>query len=296
MKLQVPAFAKLNLCLRILYKRPDGFHELRSIFQTISLADEIGIEFRRSRRTELRMAGNVDIPDNLIVRAAQACLEELKISATIEFHLAKRIPMGAGLGGGSSDAAAVLLALPALARKTIPLERLIPLAARLGSDVPFFLLGGTAAVMGRGEELFPIPDLKSRHVLLVSPDVHVSTVDAYRALSARLDPASVPAKLAAFQASVWDGREIPAINDFEEVVFEQYPELKSIRNRLRRDGAETVLMTGSGSSLFAIFKSARERDAAATLFPQERVFQVRFLTRAAYQAAWRRRLASTARP
>src|ERR1051325_3149126 len=187
---RVPAFAKLNLGLRVLFKRPDGFHELRSVFQTISLADEIRIRFRRSRRTEIRMSGNVEIEDNLIVRAARLCLEEMRISAAIDFELDKRIPMGAGLGGGSSDAAAVLLALPALARKAIAPEQLLSLATQLGSGVPFFLLGGTVAVAGRGEELYPLENLYRRHVLLVSPDVHVSTAEAYRALSRGLTPES----------------------------------------------------------------------------------------------------------
>src|SRR3954462_1892444 len=111
MEVRVTAFAKLNWQLRVLYKRGDGFHELRSVFQTISLADEIGIRFRKARRTEIRMAGYVDIPDNLIVRAARLVLDEMKVLATVDFELDKRIPMGAGLGGGSSDAAAVLLAL-----------------------------------------------------------------------------------------------------------------------------------------------------------------------------------------
>ncbi len=145
---RVRAFAKLNLDLRVLYKRADGYHELRSIFQTISLADEIGIRFHKTRRTEIRTTGNIEIPDNLMVLAAQLCLEEMKVAGTVELELEKRIPMGAGLGGGSSDAAAVLLALPALAGKRIAIERLIPLAAKLGSDVPFFLLGGTAAGPG----------------------------------------------------------------------------------------------------------------------------------------------------
>jgi 4-diphosphocytidyl-2-C-methyl-D-erythritol kinase len=290
---RVPAFAKLNLDLRVLYKRPDGFHELRSIFQTISLADEIAIRFRKARKTESRMSGNVDIPENLIVRAANLCLEELKVSAAIEFTLRKRIPMGAGLGGGSSDAAAVLLALPALAGRAIPSERLMVLAAQLGSDVPFFLLGGTAAVLGRGEELYPLEDLRSPYVLVVSPDVHVSTPDAYRALSSRLTQESVQPKLTGFQTRLWSatpGGEARAVNDFESVVFEQHPRLKAIRNRLLRAGATTALMTGSGSSVFAVFEGLQELDAAAAMFASDRVSRVRFVTRTAYRAAWRRSL------
>ena len=281
--LRVPAFAKLNLDLRVLYRRPDGFHELRSVFQTISLADRIGIDFRKTRRTEIRVTGSVDIPDNLIVRAARLCLDEMKLTASIGFELDKRIPMGAGLGGGSSDAAAVLLSLPKLARRDVPSERILAIAAQLGSDVPFFLLGGTAAVLGRGEEVYPIEDRRSPHVLLVSPDVHVSTPDAYRALSARLAPGSHHTKLAAFQSFLW-GAGQPA-NDFEEVVFDQHPRLKAIRNQLRRAGATTAMMTGSGSSVFGIFPDRATLEFAAARFRNERVFPVRFLPRSAYLTA-----------
>jgi 4-diphosphocytidyl-2-C-methyl-D-erythritol kinase len=281
---RVSAFAKLNLDLRVLYKRTDGYHELRSIFQTISLADEIRIRFSKSRRTAITLAGNLDIPDNLVVRAAQVCLDELRLSAAIDFELQKRIPMGGGLGGGSSDAAAVLLALPALARKPVAMERLIELAAQLGSDVPFFLLGGTAAVLGRGDELYPVPDLRSPHVLLVSPDIHVSTPEAYRLLSPRLTAESAKSKLAGFQAQLWTHDLGTAVNDFEPVVFEQHPRLKTIRNQLRRAGATIALMTGSGSSIFGIFESRQQLVAARGLFPNDRVAVVRFITRKAYLA------------
>jgi 4-diphosphocytidyl-2-C-methyl-D-erythritol kinase len=236
------------------------------------------------------MSGNVEIEDNLIVRAARLCLEEMKISAAIDFELDKRIPMGAGLGGGSSDAAAVLLALPALARKAIAPERLLSLATQLGSDVPFFLLGGTVAVAGRGEELYPLENLYRRHVVLVSPDVHVSTAEAYRALSRGLTPESVAPKLATFHAGLSTGGIARAANDFEAVVFKQYPKLKWIRNRLLRAGADMALMTGSGSSVFGLFASTGKMEAASVIFPGERVFRVRFITRAAYRAVWRKRL------
>src|SRR5580658_8400378 len=150
------SLAKINLDLRILHKRDDGFHELRTVFQTISLADTIEIEYEKSRHTELTIEGSVDIPDNLILRAAGAYLDAARLSARIHFRLTKKIPMGGGLGGGSSNAAAVLLALPVLAGKRVDIEQI---AAGLGSDVPFFLHGGTMLALGRGEELYPLPDV-----------------------------------------------------------------------------------------------------------------------------------------
>src|SRR3954452_3397813 len=129
---RVPALAKINLDLRVLGKRPDGFHEIRTIFQTISLADTLDLSFTAARRTAITLDDPLDIPDNLVSRAARAALDAMKVNGVIELRLRKRIPMGAGLGGGSSDAAAVLLALPALAGRAIPLPMLIEIAADLG--------------------------------------------------------------------------------------------------------------------------------------------------------------------
>src|SRR5580698_179449 len=133
------AFAKLNLGLRVLYRRPDGYHEIRTVFQTISLADRITLSVTRARTAKIAIHGTPDIPDNLASKAALLILEELQIHSLIDITLNKHIPMGAGLGGGSTDAAAILLALPVLLRKRLAPGRLSALAAELGSDVPFFL-------------------------------------------------------------------------------------------------------------------------------------------------------------
>src|SRR5579864_7807607 len=174
------AFAKINLDLRVLYRRPDNFHELRTIFQTISLADRIEIAFTPSRRTAITVTGKVEIPDNLVARAARLCLDATCATGEVHFALEKRVPMGAGLGGGSSNAAAVLLALPAIAGRALEMSVLIRLAEELGSDVPFFLLGGTAVGLGRGTELYPLPDHPSLPALLITPGIHVPTPQAYR--------------------------------------------------------------------------------------------------------------------
>src|SRR6516165_9184065 len=168
-QIRVKALAKINLDLRVLGQRADGYHELRTIFQTISLADTLDICFTPARKSSIELRDSHDIPDNLVVRAARLVLEAARVTGRVEMRLEKRIPMGAGLGGGSSDAAAVLLALPALAGRTKTLPSLPEIAAELGSDVPFFLLGGSAVGVGRGTELFPLADVPASHGLLLAP-------------------------------------------------------------------------------------------------------------------------------
>ncbi len=295
---RLPAYAKLNLGLRVLFRRADGYHELRTIFQTISLADRIDVRFTAAAQTRIQINGTPHIPDNLVERAARLVLDEMQLHADVEFDLYKHIPAGAGLGGGSTDAAAVLLALPVLAGKTIPAPRLFELAAKLGSDVPFFLHGGTALGLGRGEELYPLPDEPPRRVLLVAPAVHSSTADAYRDLSARLNrPEQLTAnvlqnKLVTFQQQIWAGPGNWTVNDFEEVVFDRYPELRQISTRLKTAGAGPVIMTGSGSSIFGIFEDSGLLEPARKALEPEKSFAVSFLSRARYRSAWRRALAA----
>ena len=282
------AFAKLNLGLRVLYKRPDGFHELRTVFQTISLADILTVEFTRARKTTIEIEGTPEIPDNLVEKATRLALEAMQIQADVRFRLKKNIPSGAGLGGGSSDAAAVLLGLPVLAGKIIKTDHLSAIAAQLGSDVPFFLQGGTALGLGRGEELYPLPSQRVSHALLIARDVHSSTAEAYRGVSERLTYIPLQNKLQSFQQRVWSGAMDD--NDFEPVVFAQHPELGKIKARLKRAGATIAAMTGSGSAVFGIFADAARLERARNLFPGERVFPVSFLNGAQYRRAWNRAL------
>ena len=275
---QVKAHAKINIDLRVLSKRPDGFHELRTIFQTISLADSIGFEHQPAASTEIEIQGNLTIEDNLIARAAKLVLRELGCSERVRFTLKKRIPMGAGLGGGSADAAAVLRTLPDVIGASIPAARLHQIAASLGSDVPFFLYGGTAVGIGRGDEVYPLPDLAPLHGLLVTPDIHVSTPAAYEALSTRLSAEAVPTKLSAFASVAWIKNLTLARNDFEDAVFEIHPELASIRAALEGAGAVCARMTGSGSAIFALF-----REPPPPLAFDHPVHAFTFVTREEYQ-------------
>ena len=296
------AFAKINLDLRVLCRRPDNFHELRTIFQTISLADSLGVAFTPSRKTNIQVKGP-QIPDNLIVHAARSCLDAMRLTGQIEFDLVKRIPMGAGLGGGSSDAAAVLLALPVLAGRVIHWPKLLKLAEELGSDVPFFLLGGTAVALGRGTELYPLPDRRAQTGVVVAPDIHVSTAEAYRRLTVHLTSEPQQNKIVSFQSTVWggsageqsQGKTPSGENDFEGVVFDQYPALKSIKLRLLKLGAQPALMSGSGSAVFGLFPDRDQVRRAIQSFGKERVFPITLVSRAKFRAEWWKRLQSHTR-
>ena len=295
--LRVRSLAKINLDLRVLNKRPDGFHELRTIFQTISLADTIDIEYQRGR-TRIDIHSNLSIPDNLIVRAADSVLRAARSTGRLRFDLTKRIPLGSGLGGGSSNAAAVLLALPVLIGKPLPLEKLMEMASELGSDVPFFLLGGTAVGLGRGTELYPLPDVAMRPALVITPGVHSSTGEAYRALD-RKSTCQIPlAVVNSFELHAWQiesyGSDPVSKNDFEPVVFREHSQLKSIKGKLLKLGARPALMSGSGSALFGMFPSREIRDRALDSFrkefDQDKVHRVTTVSRSRYRALWRRQV------
>lgn len=300
----VRSFAKINLDLRVLHKRPDGYHELRTVFHTITLADTIRIEFERARRTQIAVSGNADIPDNLIVRAARAVLDTAKLAARIGFVLKKRIPMGAGLGGGSSNAAAVLLALPVLSGAALPMDRLAALGAELGSDVPFFLYGGAALGLGRGTELYPLPDLPARAGVLAAPGLHVSTAEAYRGLGRELTTGAADFDTVTFRSFVWSMAGAPpasewtslCANDFERPVFRRYPALLALKRKLAALGARPAMMTGSGSALFGLFGSRTAAAGARAALEGDgtNVFSIELLSRRRYRAAWRRQLAAHA--
>ncbi|HXS96572.1 MAG TPA: 4-(cytidine 5'-diphospho)-2-C-methyl-D-erythritol kinase [Candidatus Limnocylindrales bacterium] len=283
---RVRALAKINLDLRVLGKRADGFHELRTVFQTISLGDTLDIAFTPGRKRSVDLVDALSIPDNLVTRAAHAVMDALRINGRVEMRLTKRIPMGAGLGGGSSDAAAVLLALPAIAGRTVDPAALREIGQSLGSDVPFFLLGGAAVGIGRGTELFPLPDTPAGYGIVVAPGIHVNTAQAYRDLSPLL--ADADGKVNAFQTAAWSGQT--GVNDFESVVFAQHPELAAWKKRIVRAGATAAMMTGSGSALFGFFASRQAaRQALERLRPFDAaVFPISSVNRARYRQMWQK--------
>jgi 4-diphosphocytidyl-2-C-methyl-D-erythritol kinase len=267
------SLAKINLDLRVLGKRPDGFHELRTIFQTISLADRIELEFERGR-SKIDLKSNLNIPGNIVLKAAEIVMKATRSTGRFRISLTKRIPLGGGLGGGSSNAAAILLALPVLLGKRVPFETLMELAAELGSDVAFFLTGGTALGIGRGAEVYPLPQTPAHPGLLIAPGIHSSTAAAYQALQ-RKDLGEIShSNVNAFQSLVaatpnYQTNPTLPINDFETVVFRQHPQLKSIKGKLLKLGAWRAMMTGSGSALFGLFPSRESRDRAAEWFRKE---------------------------
>ena len=290
------AAAKLNLGLRVLYKRADGFHELRTLFQTIGLADWIDVQYTASRSREVTLESELNIADNLIVRAANALLDETGKIGRVHFKLTKRIPMGGGLGGGSTDAAAVLLGLPALMNVRVPIEVLSRLGGALGSDVPFFLHGGRALGLGRGTELYPLPDGPSEPVLLVAPGFPISTPEAYRTLSSQLEGGAV--STAGFEAEVWRndgsrfyrGKRESLKNDFEGPAFAQFPELAGMQRKLWATGASPAGMTGSGSTMYGIYENREALASAEVALKQWRTIRTATMSRAQFRKLWMKQL------
>lgn len=241
----VKSYAKINWALRIVGKRTDGFHELETVFQAISLHDEL--IFHESDRLSLTCDDpTIPVDDtNLVLRAARA------VSAPpMAIELRKRIPAGGGLGGGSSNAAATLLTFGG------GRADLASIALTLGSDVPFFLVGGTAYATGRGEVLTPMASMPGIPLLLLLPDERVSTKDAF----ARITRYSAPLGIDAY-------RDFASFtNDFEEPIFAMLPRLREWKERLRSTGARWAGMSGSGSTIVGAFETVQARDAAAAAF------------------------------
>ena len=290
-EVRIPAFAKINLRLDVLGKREDGFHELRTIFQTISLHDELRLRASRREGIALSIQGNQPlsaepVEKNLVYRAVDALRRELRIRGGVEIQLKKTIPAGRGLGGGSSDAAAALQGYLRLTKKKLAAARLMEIAASLGADVPFFLWGGRALGVNKGDEIYPLPDIAKQHMLVVSPpDIHVPTPDAYRWLNAKAlrltKPAANP-KLWEFCALCWSAQGSGLSNDFEEPVFRWHPRLDQIKRELLQRGAAEASLAGSGSAVFGVFPSPALARRAAVGFPHDQTFVCETVSRDRY--------------
>ncbi len=363
----MPAFAKVNLRLHIVGRRLDGYHELRTIFQTISLHDRLTIALHptgqappgknggKPPHSKGAAYGGIEFEcsdpalpadrGNLVWRALDAVRHELKLKAGIHARLEKWIPAGRGLGGGSSDAAAALVGLLRLVKSAglaksaglkagatsrasrrekpgwvaglLPRERLLEIAASLGADVPFFLLGGRALGIGRGDEIYPLDDLPPRTLLVVSPaEITVPTPEAYAWFAERMRKVVAPRpaftrtrdarrkqsggepphsigltnraeahKLLRFCALCSSSQGGPLANDFEPAVFAKHPRLRRIKRDLLRAGATDAALAGSGSAVFGFFPNPAQARRAARKFPYDQVFLAETVSRTRYRKA-----------
>jgi 4-diphosphocytidyl-2-C-methyl-D-erythritol kinase len=296
-EVRIPSFAKINLRLDILGKRADGYHELRTIFQTVSLHDELRLRASKSNEISLTIHGNEElarepVKKNLAYRAVDALRRELKVRDGVEIELHKTIPAGGGLGGGSSNAAAALFGYLQLTGRKLPMAVLLELAASLGADVPIFLFGGRALGAGRGDEIYPLPDIKKLALLIVAPrDIRVPTPDAFRWLNAPVRNAATLTKLAAdhklweFCALSWSAQGNGLSNDFEKPVFKRYNRLDQIKRVLLQKGAAEASLAGSGSAVFGVFPSPTMARRAAVGFPHDLTFVCETVSRDRYLRA-----------
>ena len=255
--MKVRAYAKINIGLHILGKRPDGYHNIETVFRLIDVYDEL--EFLQNDEGIVCTSDEPqlgDDPANLCVRAARLLRELTGIHVGVEINLKKRIPLGSGLGGGSSNAAAVLKGLTKLWALEISNEELQTVSGTLGSDVPFFFTSQTAYATGRGERLTSFNLHVPYWILVVTPDIHVSTAWAYSNVIIRQGQAR-PNLRSLLEASIGDPAAMRAhlVNDFEETTFKEFPMIAEIKERMLKDGAEIAQMSGSGSSVYGFFSS-----------------------------------------
>jgi 4-diphosphocytidyl-2-C-methyl-D-erythritol kinase len=264
---EVPAPAKANLFLRVLGREADGYHAIETLFCRLDLADTLRAERREGPDVTIAVSGAEVGPaeQNLAMRAARAVLDSVEQRFGVHLTLTKRIPVGAGLGGGSADAAAALLAVNRLAGDAIPRHELLQVAARLGSDVPFCLSGAPLALgWGRGERLLRLPGLPAAPGLLLAPPIAISTPDAYHWVDAARESAGRRGALALDldALSRWGDIARMAGNDFESPVFARHQEIRSAFEALVGTHPLLCRMTGSGSSLLAIYRHAGDREDA----------------------------------
>ena len=280
----VPSYAKVNLTLDVLGLRPDGFHAIESVMQTVDFHDTVRLGLREKPGVWVTcdMTGIPTDDRNLAHKAASLLLAELDVNLGLEIHIQKRIPPEAGLGGGSSNAAAVLNGFSRLVHSEhigVRLNRsvLSRIALQVGSDVPFFLFGGTAFVKGRGEEVEPLPDIAPWHLVIVKPPFGVPTGWAYRRYDEVRDSiAKTCTASARMRKCIMDEncQHLPYLlsNDLELAVLERYPLIREIKEVLARGGASGSLMCGSGSAVFGLFE--REESAMRIVPDLERFGQV----------------------
>jgi len=313
MPVGVCAFAKINIGLKIGSRRADGFHPLRTVYQTITLHDRMRVDLARGTGVEIRCKDQ-RVPDdesNTCWRIAERVMKALKVRGRVVIHVEKTLPVRGGMGGASSNAIATLLALERLLGQQLAPEERLRIAAEVGSDLPLFLIGGTVLGLGRGEEVYPLPDLPELNCVVATSEIAVSTSQAFAdwdsqeqekygkgQAAGRLTATTASDKLSGFSRAVfaWLGGSstgVPAKgsgdraeallldlvragieNDFENVVFPQHPELRAVKRALEREGAAYASLSGSGSSVYGLFKSADSAKTAANRLNAEGISAV----------------------
>lgn len=265
------ASAKINLALDVLKKRADGYHEVRMVMQSVATADTVRLSPATALTVTTDQPGLTDGPGNLAYRAARAFERATGKTAAVHIAIEKHIPMGAGLAGGSADAAAVLRGLNRLLETGLSMDELRTIGASIGSDVPFCLAGGTALAEGRGEVITPLPPLPVCPVLLANPGFEVSTAWVYGHYQAELveKRPAVPAMLAAIERSDWNGVIGAMGNVLESVTIPAYPAVAAIKQTMQQAGARAVLMSGSGPTVFALTKDKAQTELMAEAVRQQ---------------------------
>ena len=296
-RLAIPSFAKINWILKILGKRRDGFHQISTLYQTIDLKEEVVFETTRSRTIQLEIRGRPVArgKENLLYRTAELLRNSCGEQSGVKISLHKRIPVGAGLGGGAGNAAMALLALNQLWQCRLDQDTLTGLAAQLGSDIPFFFMGGTVAAGGRGEQLVPLPDTgEIQTLILLYPNFELSSSDAY-ALG-QWDDCDEKAVLTSDNLDTTIQRLLRALdpkedswplleNDFEGALFTHYPILVKAQSALEKVGCKRVMLCGSGSTLLGFGSTKPVKKAVEQLSTQQigEVFTCQTLSRNHYQ-------------
>ncbi len=269
------AYAKINLYLDVLSKREDGFHDIKTVMHSVSLFDKVTVAVVPSKKLKISLSieGAPELHNdgrNLACRAAALFYEKMGCNAEVKIKLVKNIPISAGLAGGSSDAAAVLRALNRIYRKPFTLKALAKIGAELGSDVPYCVIGKTALCEGRGELIKPLKNKNEINAVIVSTDENISTPEAYGTLDALYSDfdGSVPTGGGAYYSRIIGELENGIIssdgmfNVFENVILQKCRKASAVKEMLESLGAEKAMMSGSGPSIFGVFKNAEMAEKA----------------------------------
>ena len=280
---ELKSFAKINLGLEITGKRADGYHNLKTIFQTIDLYDTI--EIKENQTGTLHLDGDDPAVEwdrgNTISKAYAVMVETFNLHQGFDIFVKKKIPGGSGLGGGSSNAAVILLFLNEYSRLNLPMEDLIEIGVKIGADVPFFLMGGTAVAEGIGEKITPLENFEESRLTIVIPAIKVSTALIFSNFNLTTKP--IKSKIDTFMIS----KKLEILeNNLEKTTFELFPQVRMIKKKMRKMGFKLVLMSGSGSAVYGVQDSGANTGKALHElekdFPGSRVFVCRMLSKQNY--------------